>query len=195
MFRNLWERMRATPAWIWITIAIAAAGLVISFLIYRNSANGPAASGTAGDTSGGSVSPGDVTGGYSPYGNGSSQYQPDYSTQSLLQQIINLLSKPATPAPSPAPTPIGGDAGGMLPGPIPGPIQPRVPPIQPHPISGGTSGGGVTTSPGGVTRPQQTPSVHGSVVHSDAGTGSVPHPGAVAVNAPHPYLMTNRAIS
>ena len=185
MWHNLLARLKQTPPWVWITVAIAAAGLIISFLIYRQSqGNAPASGGTS---QSGAVNPGDTTGGYSPYGNNSSQYQPDYTTQSLLQQIINLLqgqqagtgAKPPTPSPTPSP----GGTPGVTPG-APGALPPAVqhhpitgrpayspPSVQPHPITG---------HPGMAPPPLPRPVV-GSVAHADDHRGTRPHPGAIMV--------------
>ena len=200
MLHNLIARLKATPPWVWISIAIAAAALVISFLIYRNSQNGNAA--TAGP-----VNPGDTTGGYSPYGNnGPATGGDSAATNSLLQQIIDLLKggsgssggsggsggcggsggdggsgtnpNPGPPPAQPVPMPA---SGGTTP-PVPaGPTQAAAmaPSLAAHPVPGMSTG--VSAVP--ASRP-----VLGAVAHADAHRATMPHAGAVLIGTtPHPW--------
>lgn len=201
--RNLIARLKAAPPWVWITIAIAAAGLVISFLIYRNSQSGSATTG--------SVNPGDTTGGYSPYGNnGPATGDSNSSTNDLLQQIINLLNQMKAPPMQPPPVP---PAPGPVPATNPGGGHPVFgPPIAPPPggpvsvtagqnpasAYGSFTPGGVPVRPGSVQIYQSSgrpgagagqPQVTGSLHHSDHLTGSLPHPGALVFGVPHPGML------
>lgn len=67
MFRNLLDRIRATPLWVWISILLAAGVLVVSWLIYKHQSGGASTpNGTVGyvpsDGSGQPIWPVDTSG-------------------------------------------------------------------------------------------------------------------------------------
>ena len=164
-FRALMARLRSAPPWVWISILIAAAVLVVSWLIYRNqataNANGtnPAGQGTV---------PADGTG------------QPLWSTADTsgmitgnvtdLANLLAYLQSQATPNPPNVAPPGGGTIIGpprLTPGPggvnggnpfnpINGPILPPRGVNPPVTTPAGT-GGTTPTPPAGTGTPAATP--------------------------------------
>lgn len=99
-FHNLMARIRSTPAWVWISIALAAGVLVVTWLIYRQKQN-------AAD-SGGAV-PGNGTGQPNWPGGDSNSLDAQELQQLLaeLQDLIDKLPKPAPPGGDKKPPPGG----------------------------------------------------------------------------------------